>query len=45
MTKFFLYFFHCDYYFKLIFLISQIIEELELDKEKGKLKINNLLNV
>ena len=37
--------FHCDYCFKLIFLISQIIEELELDKEKGKLKINNLLNV
>ena len=29
----------------MIFLLSQIIEELELDKEKGKLKINNLLNV
>jgi len=37
--------FHCDYCFKLIFLISQIIEELELDKEKGKLKTNNFLNV
>ena len=37
--------FHCDYCFKLIFLISQIIEELEVNKEKGKLKINNFLNV
>ena len=45
MTKFFFYFFHCDYCFKLIFLIYLIIEELELDKEKGKLKINSRFNI
>ena len=37
--------FHCNYCFKLIFLISQIIEEIEVDKEKGKLKTNNFINV